>query len=513
VALRQARRQVIPFVAAAALAIGVTGVVTCCGGSSRKLRAPRPEDAVLPTVDDGALWSRPDLVAELDEKTMSVERSGNAVELLVNGKASFARRFANAEGADLILVKTFIFTDDEVGREVAKVLSERARAGAYVVLQYDVKGSVGGPPDVEEMLRNATTDRPAGEKNIIRGMREAGVVIVPSNSPSRAAEIEEWASNVARLMRDPLAALDRSAETLRLIDHCDHEKYWITGHRTTEGSMDLAAILGGMNIASEYAYGGTEQVDAGSKRGGWRDTDIEVKGPVVNDIVERFFDVMDYHLGGEPQDHTRWNPAQVPVGQARARFVWNHPLVQQAHAIEELYRILIEATPRGSALRIETAYFSPTKRIRVALRSALERGARVTILSNSDETNDIGVVADAGRAAYLAFLELDGILALFERLVRSDIGEGTLHSKVASFGTTGPIIVGSANLDAQSALHNSEGVLLVYDPAARAAFDAMFNADVSGDRASRVTIETVGQDSEWDRFRQWAADHVGWYWM
>jgi phosphatidylserine/phosphatidylglycerophosphate/cardiolipin synthase-like enzyme len=164
-------------------------------------------------------------------------------------------------------------------------------------------------------------------------------------------------------------------------------------------------------------------------------------------------------------------------------------------------------------VRLETAYFSPSKRLRKALRNALERGVRVTILSNSDETNDISVVADAGRAAYLAFLEIDGVVALFERLMRQDLGEGTLHSKVASFGTTGPIIVGSANLDAQSALHNSEGVLLVFDPAARVAFDAMFAADLATDRATRVTWEIVSKDTRWERFRQWTAENVGWYWL
>jgi len=488
-------------------------VVACSCTPSPSFRPPSPEDALLPPVDDGPAWATSALAAELDEKTLSVERTGNRVTLLVNGKESFAQRYFNADGADLILVKTFIFSDDETGRRVAALLSGRARAGAYVVLQYDVKGSIAGAHDVNEMLANQTPSLPAGERNIIRGMREAGVIIVPTNSPTRGAEAREWAHNVERLLRDPQAAVERSAQTLKLLNHCDHEKYWITGRRDAAGKLELSAILGGMNIASEYAYGGTDRIDAGTGRGGWRDTDIEVRGPVVNDIVDRFFAVMDYHLGVAKADHARWNPPQAPAGQARCRFVWNHPLVRQGHAIEELYRILIDATPPGSAVRLETAYFSPTKRLRKALRSALERGARVTVLSNSDETNDISVVADAGRAAYLAFLEIDGVLALFERLVRHDLGEGTLHSKVASFGTTGPIIVGSANLDAQSALHNSEGVLLIFDPAARAGFDAMFGADLTNDRATRVTRETVTKDTRWERFRQWGAEHVGWYWL
>lgn len=482
---------------------------------STSARRPSPADVVLARVDDAAAFETPAVRSALDNETLSIERAGNRAELLVNGEVAFARRFENARDAELILVKTFIFSDDEVGRQVADLLAERARAGAFVILQYDVKGSIAGAADVEDMLSRASTALPVGEKRIIRVLRDAGVVIVPTNSPARGVELREWGQNVDRLLRDPTGAVERSMLTLRLVDFCDHEKYWITGRRDAKGRLELRAILGGMNIASEYAYGGTTKVDAGSKRGGWRDTDVELAGPVVNDVVERFFEVMEHHLGEElaPEVRARWNVSQPEAGAARVRFVWNHPAAGNGRHIEHLYRILADATPRGGVVRLETAYYAPGKSMRRALKRALARGTRVTVLSNSGETNDISVVADASRFAYFALLQLDPTVALFERRARPDLGESTLHSKIASFGTRGPVIVGSANLDAQSSEHNSESVALIYDPELRRAFDAMFEQDMAADRADRITMDVIRRTSTWAWVKQWALYNLAWYWL
>src|SRR6185295_8099782 len=158
-------------------------------------------------------------------------RAGNRVKLLVNGETSAPRRYENAEGAEVLLVKTFIYANDESARKTADLLIERAKAGATVILQYDVKGSIVGMGDVGQMVAHATAALPAGEKDIIHELREAGVIVVPANSPLRAVEAHEWAQNTSRLLRDPGGAVERSAVSLRIIDHSDHEKYWITGKR------------------------------------------------------------------------------------------------------------------------------------------------------------------------------------------------------------------------------------------------------------------------------------------
>lgn len=493
----------------AALVVGSSPACVGSGGG----HVPRPEDPRLSGVDDCGGFRSPALEQVLDD--VSVARDGNAVDLLINGVEAFERRYENTRDADVVLVKTFIYSDDEVGRRVSELLIDRVRAGARVILQYDVKGSISSAADAGEMIDNAPEGRVVGHRRHIQRLIDAGVEVIPASSPTRAYELHEWSTNVERLLRDPGAAIDRSLESMKILKHSDHEKYWITGERRDDGTFELTAILGGMNIASEYAYGGTDRVDAETERGGWRDVDIEVRGPIVNDIVDRFFDAAEYHIDGETGTLRReqWNTPQSVAGTARVRFAYNHPLVEQRRAIERAYVALIDATPRGGVVRLETAYYAPGKRIRKALRRALRRGTRVAIVTNSPLTNDIAVVADASRFAFYALLEEPGVAALYERKPREDIGENTLHAKVASFGSCGPVIVGSANLDSQSAEHNSESVVMVWDEALRTEFDRMYEQDIAADRVERITIEHARRSGTWEQVRQWATLHLGGYWL
>jgi phosphatidylserine/phosphatidylglycerophosphate/cardiolipin synthase-like enzyme len=108
-----------------------------CGSLGQSSHLPRrtqaQADAALAPVDDQPAFANLD--QRLDRSTGSFARTDNRVELLVDGRTSFARRLDNARSADVILIKTFAFTDDETGRAVADVLVERARAGAHVVVQ------------------------------------------------------------------------------------------------------------------------------------------------------------------------------------------------------------------------------------------------------------------------------------------------------------------------------------------------------------------------------------------
>jgi phosphatidylserine/phosphatidylglycerophosphate/cardiolipin synthase-like enzyme len=110
-------------------------------------------------------------------------------------------------------------------------------------------------------------------------------------------------------------------------------------------------------------------------------------------------------------------------------------------------------------------------------------------------------------------LDVDASAALYQRVARPDLGEVMIHCKVASFGTAGPVVIGSANLDAQSGEHNSEAVLVIEDPDLRRQFDAMFDQDYAPGRATRVTLEMLQQDSTWTRFRQWAVWNLGRSWL
>ena len=91
-------------------------------------------------------------------------------------------------------------------------------------------------------------------------------------------------------------------------------------------------------------------------------------------------------------------------------------------------------------------------------------------------------------------------------------GHETLHSKVASFGQCGPVIVGSANLDGLSAEHNSESVVAIYDDDLRAELSFALLTDMGETRAEPVGIEVL----EGAPLRLWWQSTLytfGWYWM
>ena len=487
-------------------------VLNACGPRRPHASSTAPPGPAL--AEDCRRWRDPKLIERLDKKTHSRMRGGNQVTLLINGSRSFARRVENAEDADLILVKTFIFSEDDTGWRLARLLARKAREGAEVFVQYDHKGSLESMDQLAEMLESADDTMPMGEKELIRFLRTSGVHVVATNPLLGLFSDEEWDAFIKGMRVDPESAWTRRRKTRRLLNHGDHEKYWITAHRQPDGRIELRAILGGMNIASEYAYGGTNWVDTYSGRSGWRDTDVEVRGPVTNDIVQRYFEVMDFHTGADSSALLKkWNQDQPMVGNAIARFVWNHPLMDNRRAIEALYKILIDETPKLSPITIETAYFAPSPLLRRALRDALRRGSALTVITNSDKSSDVGVVTEASRYVYARLLRVNPRAMLYEWIPRKNEGEFTLHAKVASFGVCGPALVGSANLDAQSSEHNSESVLLIYDQEFRKAFDAAIARDIQPGHARRIDLNTLEQDGFLGLLKRWSLHMLLWYWL
>ena len=133
--------------------------------------------------EDCETFQRPQLNQALDLRTRSRARTGNAAQLLSNGDAAFKRRLESAEEAELIFVKTFIYADDETGRAIAEVLARRARAGATVILQYDIKGSLGSLGSLSEHRENIDKGTYLSDPPLMTSLREAGVMVVPTNVP------------------------------------------------------------------------------------------------------------------------------------------------------------------------------------------------------------------------------------------------------------------------------------------------------------------------------------------
>ena len=491
---------------ASAFLLSVSGLGFGCGS------AP---PSVKPGTDSYRWFEDAELQAKLDQETKSSPVAGNSVKLLINGQAAFARRHENLATASFIMVKTFIWTDDDAGRELANAIAARARAGVPVIVQYDYKGNIGSLADAEDMLSRANAERPVGEPKVIADLREAGVEIVVTNSPGRPIAVKEWIENTKRLFRDPTAALERSRQSMVLFDHADHDKYFITVHPGGE----VRAIVGGLNIASEYALGGIpNRADSKSGRKGWRDTDLEISGPAAHSIIDEFLLDMKRHRGEEPPTalvetlRKHAGDRARAVGHVTMRVVFNNPLFKKTRHIDNLFRLLVMATPKSEPIFFSTPYFAPSKRLREAMLAHVEGGGTVTVLTNSFETNDIDILTDAARYSARELM-VNERFRLLERKAREDLGEVMLHHKVASFGDNGPVVIGSANLDAQSFVHNGEAVVVIDDLAFRKQFDVMAETDSAEDRATLVTREVLESAPVAERLRSFAAGELAWYWL
>ena len=391
--------------------------------------------------------------ARLDAETASRTVPGNKVTMLFDGVNSFAERNTLIDGAkESICLQTFIFNSDETGMELATRLAAKAKAGVKVRVIYDASGSSRADPKMWEM------------------MKKAGVELKPYG--------EKW---------DVLDLNDR----------------WHEKHLIVDGK---ASIEGGMNIANEYALGGSGKLvfsrgDGKTGSEAWRDVDLKTEGPAVADAMKVFAHNWD-QLGGAKltqADRATLFPALSAVKDGSSvRVVESNPKVEGLNgATNRLYRDAIENAQQS--ITIENAYFLPPSDIRTALAAAARRGVQVNVLTNGRESSDMGFVSDAARYFY------DDLIKAGVN-IREKIG-GTLHAKTATFDGQYSI-VGSVNLNGRSTNQDTEVALGVEDPQVAAQIEARFQTGVA--QSKPVTMDELNHESFITNLEQWALSRMAW---
>jgi cardiolipin synthase A/B len=325
---------------------------------------------------------------------------GNRVTLLQDGPATYQAMFAAIRRATYnINVESYIIEDGDIGQKFADILLERRAAGVQVNVIYDSVGALKTP--------KAYFDR----------LRQAGVQVVEFNPINPLAAKKHWA-----------------------INHRDHRKLLIVDGCT--------AFLGGINIDSVYSSG-SSSVGSGTShdskkkalRSGWRDTDIEVDGPVVADFQKLFLQTWEKQHG-PPLPRDRYFPAVPPQGPEIVRAIGSTP----DDPYSAIYLTLIAAiTNAQKQVYITNAYFVPDPQLTDALLGAARRGVDVRLILPS--TTDSRSAAYAGRSHYTELLQ--GGVKIYERRA------ALLHAKTAAIDGVWSCI-GSSNLDWRSALDNDE---------------------------------------------------------
>ncbi|GIW71604.1 MAG: hypothetical protein KatS3mg102_1146 [Planctomycetota bacterium] len=398
----------------------------------------------------GPPYGSPEFERQLDRDTQSVARPDNEVRLLFDGVQSFAERRKLIENAtDSIHLQTFIFTADETGWELAKLLAAKAQQGVKVRVIYDGLGSARSGQEIFEY------------------MRRHGVEVREYGDPLR----QFWDLN-----------------------NRWHEKYLIVDGQ--------AAITGGMNIANEYAFGGSGRMVLSRGQQGtepWRDVDIRLQGPVVHDVQRAF--LKNWQELGPPvspgEQERLFPPPALTPGGPRARFVQHRPDEDGDENTTALYLHAIRSAEES--ITIENAYFIPPPAVRQALIEAARRGVQVRVLTNSRASNDMGMVSDAARYYY------DELIAAGVQIYEKQ--GGTLHSKTATFDGRYSI-VGSVNMNGRSDTLDSEGAVAVEDAATAATLQRRFAEGLG--QAQAVTAAELDREGFFTNLKQWALSLLSW---
>ncbi len=243
---------------------------------------------------------------------------GNRARLLIDGEATFAAIFEGIEAAQrYILVQFFIIRDDGLGRELARRLSAKARAGVQVHFLYDEIGSFG--------LSRA----------YIEGLTAAGV------------RVSGFKTTQGR-----------------------HNRFQLNfrNHRKIVVADGSTAFIGGHNVGDEY-------LGRDPKFSPWRDTHVRIDGPAALAAQLAFAEDW-YWATREPLD-VDWTPAAVEDGEQEVLLLATGPF-EELQSCGLFFGLAISSAERR--VWIASPYFVPDEKIVAMLTLAALKGVDVRII-------------------------------------------------------------------------------------------------------------------------------------
>ena len=367
---------------------------------------------------------------------------GNKVALLQDGAATYAAMFAAIRNArDHINLESYIIEDDEIGRQFADLLLEQQGRGVQINVIYDSVGGLNTP------------------KAFYKRLTDGGIAVLEFNPINPLKAKKQW-----------------------LVNNRDHRKLLIVDGRT--------AFVGGINISSVYASGSVVR-GTGKAAGNtvaWRDTHVQIEGPVVGELQKLFMGTWEKQHG-KPLAPKEYFPALKAQGNEIVRAIGSTP--DDPYSL--IYLTLISAIGNAEKqVYLTNAYFVPDPQLLKSLGDAAARGVDVKLILPSH--SDSAVVFHAGRSHYSTLLKAG--VKIYER------AGPLLHSKTAVIDGVWST-VGSTNLDWRSFLDNDEinAVILGRDFAQK--MQVMFATDLAGSKA--IDLESWERRPLSLRLKEWMA--------
>jgi len=377
--------------------------------------------------------------------------AGNDARLLVDGPATFKAMFAAiGKARRSILLESYIIEDTALSQQLAALLADKRAQGVQVLVLYDALGSMN------------THDA------FFKALQDKGVATCAFN---------------------PMNPL-KSGGKLDLT-HRDHRKI-LTVDREV-------GFTGGINISAVYASGsfGRKRRDAGEQ--GWRDTQIQLRGPAVealDDLIRQTW--QQQHCEGAPAAPSapRATASRTPAGRQLLRIVASTP----DDAVNHIYALMMSSIGAARhSIDLTMAYFAPGAELIDALCEAAGRGVDVQLILPS--RSDFSPVLHAGRSHY-------------ERLLSAgvkihELQDTVLHAK--TFVIDGVVSsVGSSNMDNRSFVGNNEVDAVVIGEDFGDEMKAMFRQDLQASKP--ITLEDWRSRSLWQRGKEFFARVFEGFW-
>jgi cardiolipin synthase len=245
------------------------------------------------------------------------------VEMLVDGHRILPTLLSDLRGAQReILVAMFLFFRDPIGIEIARVLSERARAGVRVrVLSNRVKTAMGDPFSTgeKEMLDHdpAVSWNPLDTRPLWEMLEAAGAEVHDTD-----IDYDAHVPGLDDRLRSLAAQIRGGIDVDEL--HVDHRKIIVIDGRI--------GYVGGANIGAQYMshdafdpkIDAREEAEAWRRAGSpepwwkWHDSQTRFEGPVVGSLGAYFRDrwILD---GGTPFEVPAALPSSIAPSGIRVR--------------------------------------------------------------------------------------------------------------------------------------------------------------------------------------------------
>jgi len=358
---------------------------------------------------------------------------GNTAELLKNGDEIFpVMTNAIRQAQKTVNLETYIFQPDEAGRQFADAMIEASQRGVEVRLLIDAWGSRLG--DLQDRLE------------------KAGV---------------KW----------------RKYRPLRLFS------FYKVGKRTHRKILVVdgkIAFTGGLGISQKWLGNARNSKE-------WRDTQVRVTGPVVDQMQAIFAEDWTYTTGEILAGDKFYAKNDGPRGSVQAQAI-KASRGDASSLAKMFYYVAIQSAAKS--IHIQNAYFLPDKQVRNALVAAVARGVDVKVMVPGRHI-DLPMVRFASWLHYGDMLK--GGVKIYE------YKNTMLHNKTmvvdGVFST-----IGSINFDTRSMNRNAEESLAFYDRPFAQKMEEMFQEDKK--RCEEITYRVWDHRGAGKRL----AELVFWIW-